>query len=257
MYKCVYFSVYGNGKDTVYRSDISIDDVKEIERNIQTINKILSVADYYLMVKDNCCDFLMDCRHNGPGNDKVFIRANRLFLNALNSYYVWQEYSEHHPINSHHRDIIHKIKNHDVLALANRIRNKGVHNSSLITASTYDLINNHCSFIINIDELFTEKEQNGFNKKIQCYLSDKEKLDAITFIIDFLKEFDRVNHDIWKKIEGPYLESIKALQMYVPENPLNWYNSVILDDEGNPRINIGRTLELVAIKCRLIIESIE
>ena len=255
MYKCVYFSAYGYNKDHVYRSNISIEDVKEIERNIETINKLLSVADYYLMVRDNCFDFLNDCHHNGPGNDKTFIRANRLFLNALNSYYVWQEYSEQHPINPRHRDIIRKIKNRGVLELANRIRHNGVHNNTPITESTYDSIKEHSTFTISINELFTEKEQNGFNKKIKHYLSGIDKLEATSFIMDFLNEFNSLNKDVWKELEENYLESIRFLQAYVPDNPPDCYNSVILNDEEDDYINIGRTLELVTIKYKLINES--
>ena len=251
MYKSKYLNSKDAFKEQVFNPSITDNEVKDIEASIERIKDLLSFADYYLMVRDNCLDFINDCKSNGPGNDKTFIRSNRLFLNALNSYYVWQEYGERHSINSAQRDYIHKIKNHGVLELANRIRHKGVHDNTPITSCSFDVLKEVSSFHIQIESLFTEKERSSFNKKIHKYIGEGE-IEAVTFIRDFLSEFNKLNLDIWNTLSSDYENDINTLLRYVPVDALNMYNSEITNDNGTKTIHIGRTLELVAIKLELI-----
>lgn len=252
MYKSVYYKVYGDVGSHLYKSEITPENINEIKSNMEKISQLLSIADYYLMVIDNCLDFINDCQLNGPGDDKVFVRANRLLLNALNSYYVWQEYSKHHSFNSQHRKLIKDIKKQGVLELANRIRHAGVHHNSPITVSTSDVINEKVGFYIEIDKLFDANEHSGFNKRIIDYLSTSNKLETVSLIKDLLREFNNYNYEIWKSIHDDFFIIMDSLMAYVPDHSPDCFNCVIVNEETGERIDIGRTLELVAIKSELI-----
>ena len=85
MYKSVYHCL-GDGRQKIYKI-INDEEAACISSVIEHMRKYMSIIDYFLMVLDNCNEFLLDCKHNGPGNTDGFIRVNRLLLNAVNSYY--------------------------------------------------------------------------------------------------------------------------------------------------------------------------
>lgn len=255
MFKILYFKI-SVGKEVVFKDALNDEEIYEIRNCISVLDRYLSLCDYFLMVIDNCNDFIIDSITNGPGNADGFIRANRLLLNALNSYYVWQVVSKSNALNGEHKMLINTIKNKGVLELANRIRNKYVHNGALVSEMTFDLITEKTSIILNIDKVFSQKDRDSFNKKIRGYLSGPS-LDMIVFIKDFLNSFLELNKTIGGSIEEVYNQHIHYLATFTPNTAPDCYNTYALDEEIGDVINIGRILELLTTKNELIIDRIQ
>lgn len=251
MYQSKYYSITQR-KEILFKEDIDSEAIRDIKRCIEMINRYLGITDYYLMVRDNCLDFMEDSLHNGLGNPDGFIRANRHFLNALNSYYVWQEYAKNNPLNDEEKHLLDAIKREGVLELANRIRNRIVHYAPAITEMSYDVLNERNYITIHPSAYFSEKEQNGFNRKILDYLKNNPKLDAVGFIRDFMSDFTELFNEIGKIVREDYQNWIGCLLKYVPNTPPDCYNSYLVSTDDIEQISVGRTLELLSEKETLL-----
>ena len=71
MYKSVYFSL-AEGKQKVFIDHIEENDIKKIKENLQNLKLFLSLADFYLIVRDNCLEFLNDSKTNGINKPKIY-----------------------------------------------------------------------------------------------------------------------------------------------------------------------------------------
>ena len=254
MFKSVYYSV-AEGTQKVFIDNIEDNDIKKIKENLQNVKLFLSLADYYLIVRDNCLEFLSDSKTNGINKPKNFIRADRLLLNSLSVFYVWQEYSKKNSINTVHKDIIANIKKRkDILGLADKIRHQVTHNGvDIIEKIDFDKSAKKTRYLIDINSIFQGKAEDILSKKIIKYLNGTQ-LEAVSFMEDFLMEFNLLTKSIWEKVENEYQVMIKFLMNYIPRLPPDCYNSVIVSDNTEERIAIGRMMELLTGKYELIFE---
>ena len=90
-YTNIYIDDYG--KET-FIQNVSEETVQEVEKNIAAIQEFMNETDYYDMLKGNLDDFIEFAEKVDPLDIKAFSKLNRMFINWLNMFYVWEQYHQ-------------------------------------------------------------------------------------------------------------------------------------------------------------------
>ena len=214
----------------------------------------MDLVDYYWVVRDNCAELFNNTDFYTPGTSKNFITINRLMLNALNSYYSWLEFAKRNKLSTKQKQCIESMKRFAVLDFANRLRHKTVHFGPIVSEICSDVLTEEIHCYIDVEEVFSQKERDGFSSKIKRYLSNP-KLDALCFISDFIKEFDELHNNIRISIMEDYQKWMQYLFEFVPKNPPDCYNCYIVDQYGLEKVKIGQTMRFLSNKQLLFNED--
>ncbi len=255
VYKIVSFDV-GSGPTVL--GEIDNNSVSEIEKSIAWLKNHFSEIDYYIMVMDNRNEFVEDFLSNGPGQKKSHIRANRLLLNFLNSYYVWKNHIRHYCsiektlLNAKCKEYL----NNSTIKTADAIRNYGVHDSEIIDFISYNVITEKTIMTINTSKIQKSEFSSlryGQEEEINSW---GDEMDVITFVDSLTDLIKKIQSELWGLERDDYNKALESIEYYTPKSEPSSYNCWIEDEKKEQVINIGSILELASEK-ELLLQDIE
>ena len=147
---CMIGSCQRNLKENVPEQEVC-----QIKRAIATSFEFMNEIDNYTMLLGNSKDFLQYTKDGNVNLEKMeeFANLNRLFMNWLNTFYVWVEYHERY-----HKILFGKLKGrfydqYPEYRITYFLRRYTTHQRWCITKTTLALETGIVSYLIPVDKI--------------------------------------------------------------------------------------------------------
>lgn len=247
MYKCVYTGVSSN--HIALSSNLTNEEFHETNESIQFLRAILNESDAYIVVSENCKEFLSAASKIGCGQSENFTKINRYFTNYLNSFYMWLTFHNHNKLfEKAYARLKSKYQNENLTyGLARTLRNYTTHKAFAISKISFDVLNEYTSFMIEPALILEDNkvDKNKLAKEHFIHLKESNDcLNAVQFTEDFLDFFDKFQREIWDYLLPDIKKNLHTILSVIPSNAPDCFNMSIFDEEEKHVLNVGRYMKL-------------
>ena len=225
------------GKE-IFIQNVSEETVQEVEKNIATIQEFMNETDYYDMLKGNLDDFMEFAEKVDPLDIKAFSKLNRMFINWLNMFYVWEQYHQRY-----YQPIFEKLsrKYYDGFyeyRMAFHLRRYTTHQRCCITRIEVNLETGDADFLIGIQELL--KNGSDMNKKIKEELKQQVDEDDYIEIREFTRNFsqmiEKFQKELWSNEWAIVKKAVGVLNRHIKVENSRIYQSYIKMEGENTKL---------------------
>lgn len=230
---CMIGSCQRNLKENVPEQEVF-----QIKRVIATIFEFMNEIDNYTMLLGNSKDFLQYTEDGNINLEKMeeFANLNRLFMNWLNSFYVWVEYHERY-----HKILFGKLKGrfydqYPEYRITYFLRRYTTHQSCCITKTTLALDTGTVSYLIPVDKILENGDMNkqtkGDLKKVQ---RENQNIDSQKLVESTTKIIQEFQVELWKEEWKAVKKSLNSLKGYIITDGVALKPTYIVSDDDNVR----------------------
>ena len=212
-----YKSVYLDGsKENIISDNVTENEFQNVKKYIKDIQEMMTEMDYYIIVRNNIVDFLNHTDRNDIKTMEDFIDLNRLFMNWLNTFYVWIEYHERryslfkNKLKSEYFDKLYWYR------MAYFLRSHTTHNSWCIKRTEMSLVDGKVHYIIDADDLLNDEKINKTVRKDLLKIKEETgSIEAKKFTEEFFLAFEKIQIELWQYEMKNMQEKLDELRKYV------------------------------------------
>lgn len=234
--KCNIICMTGS-QERVLKENISEQEVCKIKGAIKTIFEFMNEVDNYTMLQGNSNDFLQYTENKNIDIEKMeeFTNLNRMFMNWLNTFYVWIEYHERY-----HKTVFGKLKGifydkYPEYRITYYLRRYTTHQSCCISKTSFALTTGKISYLIPVKKILEEGDMNKQTKSdLRKIESTSSNIDSRELVQDTMKIVKEFQMSLWKEEWGAVGDALKELESYIAMDDVSSTYIVFNDEKIRP-----------------------
>ena len=219
----------------ILEDNVSEQRVFDIKKKIKVLFEFMNEIDNYTMMIGNSTDFL-NYTENGVEKMEEFENLNRLFMNWLNTFYVWIEYHERY-----HKELFGKFKGtfydkYSEYRITYYLRRYTTHQSCCISKTTLALDIGKVTYLIPVEKMLAEGDMNKQTKSDLREIKNRdENIDARQLVektMQIMREFQNV---LWKEEWKVVKAALDDLRKYIITEGFILRPTYIVSDDDKVR----------------------
>ena len=234
--KCNIICMTGS-RERVLKENISEQEVCKIKGAIKTIFEFMNEVDNYTMLQGNSNDFLQYTENKNIDIEKMeeFANLNRMFMNWLNTFYVWIEYHERY-----HKTVFGKLKGifydkYPEYRITYYLRRYTTHQSCCISKTSFALTTGKILYLIPVKKILEEGDMNKQTKSdLRKIESTSSNIDSRELVQDTMKIVKEFQMSLWKEEWGAVVDALKELESYIAMDDVSSTYIVFNDEKIRP-----------------------
>lgn len=199
----------------ILEDNVSEQRVFDIKKKIKVLFEFMNEIDNYTMMIGNSTDFL-NYTENSVEKMEEFENLNRLFMNWLNTFYVWIEYHERY-----HKELFGKFKGtfydkYSEYRITYYLRRYTTHQSSCISKTTLALNTGKVTYLIPVEKILEEGDMNKQTKSDLREIKNRcENIDARQLVEKTMQIMREFQNALWKEEWKAVKVSLDDLKKYI------------------------------------------